>query len=88
MMASGGYANEEAIDKGLDQNAVEHTNYMYKLNRQLADNEDYSEMNALQDIDMAQDDRDDGGQDSRDIPMDRYDMVDEIRKKYARNRSI
>ena len=88
MMASGGYANEEAIDKGLDQNAIEHTNYMYKLNRQLADNEQFSEMNALQDIDYNDDERDDGGMDSRDIPMDRYDMVDEIRRKYARNRAI
>jgi hypothetical protein len=88
MMASGGYANEEAVDKGLDQNAIEHTNYMYKLNRQLADNEQFSEMNALQDIDYNEGERDDGGMDSRDIPMDRYDMVDEIRRKYARNRSI
>jgi hypothetical protein len=84
-MASGGMAdNPEMEDKGLDQNAIEHTNYMYKLNRQLGDHEMYSEMSALNDLE----DPDSDGMDTRDIPMDRYDMVDEIRKKYARNRAI
>jgi hypothetical protein len=88
-MASGGMAsNPEFKNKPLDQNAIEHTNYMYKLNRQLGDHEMYSEMDALDDVSENEHERDDGGQDSRDIPMDRYDMVDEIRRKYAKNRAI
>lgn len=80
-MASGGMAdNPEMEDKGLDQNAIEHTNYMYKLNRQLGDHEMYSEMSALNDLE----DPDSDGMDTRDIPMDRYDMVDSIRRKYAK----
>lgn len=88
-MASGGMAsNPEFKNKPLDQNAIEHTNYMYKLNRQLGDHEMYSEMDALDDISENEHERDDGGQDSRDIPMDRYDMVDAIRRKYAKSRAI
>ena len=43
---------------------------------------------SLDDVSENEHERDDGGQDSRDIPMDRYDMVDEIRRKYAKNRAI
>lgn len=88
-MASGGMAgNPEYVNKPLDQNAIEHTNYMYKLNRQLGDHEMYSEMDALNDISENEHERDDGGQDSRDIPHDRYDMVDSIRRKYSKNKAV
>lgn len=84
MYASGGYMSEEDENKGLDQNAIEHTNYMYKLNRQLGDHEMYSEEAALNDLEDPASD----GMDSRDIGTDHYDMVDDIRRKYMRDRMM
>lgn len=80
-MARGGMIDED--NTALDQNAVEHTNYMNKLNRQLGDHEMYKERSALNDLEIPERD----GMDSRHIPGDNeYDMVGEIRKKYMRDR--
>lgn len=83
-MASGGMAvGDDLENMPLDQNAIEHTNYMNKLNRQLGDHEMYSEMDALNDLETPSSD----GMDTRDIETDKYDMVNAIRRKVMGNRA-
>lgn len=79
-MDKGGVADPEDT---IDDNAIEHKNYLDKLNYDLADNEMYSEQSALDDVsdaDMAN--RGSIGPDDKD--SDQYDMVSAIRKKYAK----
>lgn len=86
-MAMGGLASD-AEDDAADDNAIEHLNETDRLNYDLGDNEMYSEMSALKDVGRAG--RANPGSMGVDHwnrePSDRYDMVDEIRRKYMRDR--
>lgn len=95
-MASGGLLDEQVDDDDLNQNAIEHTNYMYKLNRQLGDHEQFSNSDARMNVEGAEQkasptedpgwsefDDGDGGIENSTNSRDQYDMVNKIRRKYA-----
>lgn len=70
-------------DQAADDNAIEHENYADELNHDLAGDEMYSEMSALKDVGKASRENM-GSMGMSDDESDQHDMVNAIRKKYAR----